>query len=200
MSFEQKRKAERLPLDNPIEGTAGGSPVTIVELSAIGCRMQHKDKLVMGSSTTMKFQWRDIPVEFRAKIARVELRPGMVYESGVKFADSLEEAPEVMRMIVARLTEDALPDDIDIPADDFDDIPAIARNASNPRYVECRLDNGVWHRRSVAEVVQPDEGFVTVAGDEGDLDLLCKTYEYADPDTRRLIRISLELQATQKSD
>ena len=222
MSFEQKRNAERLPLDAPIEGTASGSPVKIVELSAIGCRIEHKEKLNLGSATTLKFKWNDIAVELRARVARMQLRPGMVYESGLQFADSLEEAPEVMRSIIASLTADELPPEImptetattetapPLPAEedveememaeavDFEDIDVTARVKA--KYVECRLENGVWHRQPVAVVLQPPEGFITLPADDQELDMLCKSYEYADPDTRRLIRISLELTATQKQD
>ena len=69
--------------------------------------------------------------------------------------------------------------------------------APPPReYVECILEDGMWSKRTVTALLQPAEGFITAPADEDELNMLCKTYEYADPDTRRLIRISLELAAT----
>lgn len=243
MSFDQKRNAERLPLDSPIEGTAGGLPVMIVEMSAIGCKIEHREKLTINSSIPLKFTWKDFPVDLKAKVMRMQLRAGMTYESGLKFADSLADAPDIIRAILASIAAADLPADIppeiaprieppeglvgaaaaaiaeaeaaqateaaaaaDQQADDFpvpetiefEDIDFTAR--SKPKYVECCLVDGKWQRRPVAAVHQPEEGFITLPADEGELDLLCKTYEYADPDTRRLIRISLELTATQKKD
>src|SRR5436309_15686050 len=101
MSFEQKRNAERLPLDQPLEATAGGLPVTIVEMSAIGCKIEHKEKLSIGSSTTLRFQWRGQVVELRGKVARTQLRSaypkGMIYESALQFADVLENVLVAIR-------------------------------------------------------------------------------------------------------
>ena len=93
MSFEQKRNAERLPLDAPIDATAGGVPVQVVELSAIGCRIVHREKLSLNSTTRLRFRWKSQPVELRGKVARQQLRPGMIYESGLQFAVSLDDVP-----------------------------------------------------------------------------------------------------------
>lgn len=219
MAFEQKRNAERLPLDTPIDGSAGGMPVKIVELSAIGCKIEHTEKLALNSTITLKFPWKDFPVELPATVMRMQLRPGMSYESGLKFADSLAAAPDIMRAIVASIAKQELPPEIAIeilqPEEaelvvpiEFEDIviekrvPAREPEPAAPALdlVECRLENGTWHRRQVTAVHQPDEGFITQPASDAELDELCKTYGYADPDTRRLIRITLELTATQKRD
>ena len=263
MSFEQKRNAERLPLQEPLDATAGGVPVKIVELSAIGCRIEHREKLPIGGTTTLRFLWKSRPVEAKGKLARTQLRStggALVYESGLKFADSLDDAPPELRELItdvidtkittaevpaiaeprttagedtlrrlrrATERESALPLEAFAPVDEpigadlaseADEPPA----ANNPfasqaeavalavepppaqveapaaEYVECRLENGEWHRRIVHSLLQPAEGFVTLPGDDRELAMLCKSYEYADPETRRLIRISLELAATKK--
>jgi hypothetical protein len=264
MSFEQKRNAERLPLETPIEATASGILAKIVEMSAIGCKIEHKEKLSIGSSVGLKFRWGNETIDIRARMARTQLRSaypqGMYYESGLKFADSLEEAPEAIRRIVAAIAADELPPDVapvveeivaaesgapalagdsheveeekapaeasappeeeqkapaeasappeeedeepDLdftPPDEFEDIDMVAKppTAAPRLYVECILDpTGQWHRRTVTSAIQPEEGFITLPQDESELDMLCKTYAYADPDTRRLIRISLEIAAT----
>jgi hypothetical protein len=112
MSLEQKRNAERLPLDSPIDGTASGVPVRIVELSAIGCRIEHREKISLNSTTRLRFTWKARPVDLSAKVARQQLMPGMVFSSGLQFAKSLEAAPQVMREIVQTLTAQELPADV----------------------------------------------------------------------------------------
>ena len=252
MSFEQKRSAERLPLDAPLEATASGMAVKIIELSAIGCKIEHREKLSIGSSTALRFRWRGEEIDLRARVARTQLRSayprGMIYESGLQFADLLENAPEVIRRILASFAEPELPPpvaqaaqlppavqvaqtapiaamvqpaappfiremefDEEIEAsqeiDESEEIEPAPEPIEEPppeepelRYVECSLEEGVWRRRLVATTLQPPDGFITVPADDKELDLLCKTYEVADPDTRRLIRISLELHATKKRD
>jgi hypothetical protein len=258
MSFEQKRNAERLPLETPLDATASGLPAKIMEISAIGCRIEHKEKLSIGGSVLLRFKWRNENVEIRAKLARTQLRSaypqGMYYESGLKFADSLEEAPEEIRRVVATLADPLFPPEIeaapepepesvaepapsevegalheeeqeveepptsDLPPptseehvpdedleefdyvvpDEFEDIDSDTLKR-RPKYVECALDPmGQWHRRPIILPIQPAEGFITYPQSESELEMLCRTYAYADPDTRRLIRISLELEATRK--
>ena len=244
MSFEQKRNAERLPLEKPLEGTASGTPVKIVEISAIGCKIEHKEKLPIGGSATLRFLWRKQNIEVRGKVARTQLRSaypeGMYYETGLKFADSLEEAPDEICRVVAELADPLFPPEIEtapeetsgsplheeaekpptsnlqpptpeshvadedleefdyeVP-DEFEDIDTDTLKR-RPKYVECALDPmGQWHRRPVILPIQPAEGFVTYPQSDSELDMLCRTYAYADPETRRLIRISLELEATRK--
>lgn len=317
MSFEQKRNAERLPLETPLDATASGLAAKIMEISAIGCRIDHKEKLSIGGSVLLRFKWRNENIEIRAKLARTQLKSaypqGMYYESGLKFADSLEEAPEAIRRVVATLADPLFPPEIETPAsapasesevgdrgsesvgenevvaekesltteepevaaeqeveeeeeeveqetpasdlqpptsdlqpptsdiqpptsdvqppasdvppptsdvppptseepipdeeleefdytvpDEFEDIDSDTLKR-RPKYVECALDpTGQWHRRPIILPIQPAEGFITYPQSESELDMLCRTYAYADPDTRRLIRISLELEATRK--
>jgi hypothetical protein len=68
-----------------------------------------------------------------------------------------------------------------------------------PRFVRCVFDQGKWSVEQTAEPKQPREGF-TIAdpGDQREIDQFCKTYEYADPDTRRMIRVSCELMIAQQ--
>lgn len=270
MSFEQKRNAERLPLDEPLDATAGGVAVKIVELSAIGCRIEHRVKLPIGGGTTLRFAWRGTTIDVLAKISRTQLRSTggtMMFESGLKFADSLETAPVELRRLLEAVAapavvppskdkvstaevppipepppatpgedtlrrlqlgrESQLPLEAFAPVDealaydlaslDIDAPPttmnpftsqadAVALAVEPPpekeepqaEYVECRLEKGKWTRRTVTSILQPPEGFITVPADDRELEMLCKSYQYADPDTRRLIRISLELAATKK--
>jgi hypothetical protein len=196
MPFDQQRRAaERLPLDAPIEATASGVPVRIVELSAIGCRIEHREKLSINSTTRLRFTWKARPVDLSAKIARQQLMPGMVYSSGLQFAKSLDAAPEVVREIVTTITAEVLPPEVVDVTSPEDEIVDAGEN-----FMECSFVNGKWQKRIVTRVKQPLEGFITMPGEESELDLLCRTYEYADPETRRLIRISLELAATKKRD
>lgn len=63
-----------------------------------------------------------------------------------------------------------------------------------PDYVECILLGGKWIKRHVRDSRQPREGFTMLApADEREVDEYCRSYEVADPDTRRMIRVSLEL-------
>ena len=135
MSFEQKRNAERLPLDEPIDGVASGTAVKIVEMSAIGCRIEHKDKLSIGGSTSLRFTWRGQTIELRGKIARTQLKSaypqGMYFETGLKFADSVEAAPPELRNLLASIVEPQIPPEVEKKVSTAE-VPAIPEPPPTP--------------------------------------------------------------------
>lgn len=66
-------------------------------------------------------------------------------------------------------------------------------------YVECTLNGGKWTKRRVSDPKQPREGFTMIdPEDDAELDEFCKTYEVADPETRRMIRVSFEVGIAQR--
>ena len=56
MAEDQRRSAERVPLDIPIEGKIGEIFVRLVEISLIGCLLEHSDRMSMGSTFTVQFR------------------------------------------------------------------------------------------------------------------------------------------------
>ena len=66
------------------------------------------------------------------------------------------------------------------------------------RFVSCSFEDGKWSYDQTSDPRQPREGFTIVdPGDQREIDQFCRTYEYADPETRRMIRVSCELMLTQ---
>jgi len=85
--------------------------------------------------------------------------------------------------------------------EDEDDIEEIEASAEIRAvlYVECTLNGGKWTKRRVSDPKQPREGFTMIdPEDDADLDEFCKTYEVADPETRRMIRVSFEVGIAQR--
>jgi hypothetical protein len=71
-----------------------------------------------------------------------------------------------------------------------------ARRSRTRGYVTYRLQDGAWSRALAESPSQPADGF-TVAGYESDeeLESLCRAYEIADEEGRRLIKLVAELSA-----
>jgi len=92
-------------------------------------------------------------------------------------------APPVRNLSIAEEVDDDEVEEIESSAE----LPAI-------RFVECSLDAGKWTVREVIDPRQPREGFTMIAPDDPkEVDEFCKTYGVADPETRRMIRLSFEL-------
>ena len=105
---EEQRAAQRIDLSEPVPAKIGDVEATIVDLSLIGGRIEHAERLSMGASMTLKFKWRGEDVSQKAKIARTEMRSvdgKMMYSTGVQFAPSVDEAPEPIRKIMASLVK-----------------------------------------------------------------------------------------------
>lgn len=233
---DQQRNAERIPLTKPIEGTIDTADAQIVELSLIGAKVEHFNRLSMNSSATVQFKWNNKTIKLKGKVARTEMRPirgKPGYVSGVTFAASPEEGPQELRWIMSTFVESIEPDaEISAPVpppppptpkpaakpaaapkpapakktptpppmpapflsldDEVEELEAVDEVAP---YVRCVfLENGGWQTTPTDDPKQPISGFTMLTPDElSEVDDFCRTYEMADPETQRMIRLSFEL-------
>ena len=247
---DQQRNAERIPLTEPIDGTIDGLEAKITELSLIGGKVEHFNRLSMGVSAGVQFHWKGKTIKLRGKVARTEMRfirgkPG--YLTGINFADRPEDAPKELRWIMMTFVESieahaevAAPEPPPpppppppappppkpvpkptpkpvapppVPKKPLATAPIQAMNTPAPflppddeveeidgadevqPYVRCEIqDDGGWRKSPTDDPKQPISGFTMLAPDrEDEVDDFCKTYEMADPDTQRMIRLSFEL-------
>jgi hypothetical protein len=309
---EEQRAAQRIDLTEPVSAKVGDVAAKIVDISLVGCRVEHAEKLTMGATPSLSFQWRDEPVRIAVKVTRTELRSAsgkMMYSTGLQFATSVDTSPEAVRRIMASLVktnvtehppaevpifferapflrdeekEEPLPPArasaqvaaptpfrggaIALPAEHVDtnsssfeldySPAATATNSSSfeldyspaatathidahaetaiatrsfelegdeiataveehhedaaaqsfelhvetpQQFARCTFEDGKWKVTITTEPKQPRDGFTIVdPGDQGEVDQYCRTYEYADPDTRRMIRVSCELMIAQQ--
>lgn len=298
---EEQRAAQRIDLPEPVPAKIGDVEAKILDVSLVGCRIEHAERLAIGAVMPLRFAWRGEQVQITAKVARTELRSvsgRMTYSTGLQFATSVDTSPDAVRRIMTSLVKtsvserppaelpvfferapffrDDTPDEkparpaartppppppapapapaavpavamamgdgeIDVggpsfeldlnPAAatthfDFHDEPAVASRSfelegeeppvvqvvqieehdvpdsqsfeleaeRHERYVRCTYEGSKWTVEQTHEAKQPREGFTIVdPGDQREIDQFCKTYQYADPDTRRMIRVSCEL-------
>lgn len=255
---DQQRNAERIPLTEPIDGSIDASEAKITELSLIGAKVEHFNRLSMGSSASVQFSFKGKAIKLKGKIARTEMRsirgkPG--YVSGVNFVDRPEDAPKELRWIMSTFVEPIEPEAeveepepapppppppppkptpptstpppkaVPKPAPVPTPTPAVEKKqplATAPiqamitpapflppddeveeidgadevqPYIRCEFqDDGGWRKTPTDDAKQPISGFTMLAPEsEDEVDDFCKTYEMADPDTQRMIRLSFEL-------
>jgi len=246
---DQQRNAERIPLTEPIDATIDASDAKITELSLIGAKVEHFNRLSMGSSASVQFSWKGKTIKLKGKVARTEMRPirgKPGYVSGVNFADRPEDAPKELRWIMSTFVESIEPEaEVAEPEPPPPPPPpppkAAPKPAPNPAapppppkpapkkplatapiqamtkpapflapddeveqidgadevqpYVRCVFqEDGGWDKTPTDDPKQPISGFTMLAPDsDAEVDDFCKTYEMADPDTQRMIRLSFEL-------
>ncbi|MDQ6802120.1 MAG: PilZ domain-containing protein [Acidobacteriota bacterium] len=75
-----------------------------------------------------------------------------------------------------------------------DEVEEISEAAEVLPYVECAWVEEQWVKRRTREPKQPRQGFTMLAPDsDEEIDAFCRTFEVADPETQRMIRLSFEL-------
>jgi hypothetical protein len=75
-----------------------------------------------------------------------------------------------------------------------DEVEEIGADAEVMPYVQCAWIEEQWVKKRTRDPKQPLQGFTMLAPDsEEEIDEFCKTFEVADPETQRMIRLSFEL-------
>lgn len=196
----QLRRAERIPLPDPIPAVFAEENARIVELSLVGAGIEHAVRAAMNAVVPLDFIWRGERVVLRATIARSELRVVSgknMYFSGVSFCGAIFDSPPVIRKIIRSAVDDVFP--IDAWTRHKTERVAFFRGddeegPSTAPYLECVLEAGVWRKQRVWAPHQPREGFTMIAPENDKIaDPLCQHYESATADVRRIIRASAEL-------
>ena len=189
LSKDDRRGVERYAPPKPVPASFGGFAAKIIEISLIGCRIEHSDRLPPRAKMAFRFSWRGTQVRIDATVIRSELtsmggKPS--YVSGLEFADS----PPVLREItdwLRRSVKSSEPEP-----------PAVAEPEEEPellsaRYLQCTLAEGKWFKYFVDKPAQPAEGFTIRAPEnEREVELLCRAYEQADAAKRRAMRARFE--------
>ncbi|HEX7422159.1 MAG TPA: PilZ domain-containing protein [Thermoanaerobaculia bacterium] len=203
--MQDRRGAQRLSLPKPVPATLGGFAAKIVEVSLLGCQIEHSDRVLPHARMSLRFKWRGKPVKVEATVMRSEMRslggkPG--YLSGLEFCDAIEYSPAIIREVVDWLVKALKPEPAPATATknpyvDDDDEPEVL----DAPFLQCTLGSGEWMKLYVTDRKQPSEGFTIPApSNEAEVEVLCRAYEKADAKRRQAMRASFELAIAQKRD
>jgi len=205
----ERRQAARSKLTDPLPVRIGLTMGRLVDLSVVGARIEHEEKLTVGSLVDLELQG----ARFKGRVARSEIsgRKGgaLVYQSGIHFQE-LDPAASGVIASILRCGEEPKPalappspmpppmpppqpqpaapatggGNMFLPVDDEETMP----------YIMLRYRDKRWSKHYTATPQQPDEG-LTISRDQAkEIDMLQRTYETADPETRRMMRIAMAAQ------
>lgn len=206
MNVLQRRAAERVPPPEPLPGMVGETPMHVVEIARLGCRIAHEPRLPVGSKWNVSFRWGSDVLRFRAELvwSQLMLTSGKKsYESGLRFNDEdVAELEKLKRILTAYLTRSlegtvppAQPEGDEAPP--FMSAPFLGDpdgSGSGEVYREYRLVGGKWQSRDIEVPLQPRDGFCLPESTPAEEVEGYKTsYMAADEATRRMIRASLEM-------
>ncbi|HEY0590778.1 MAG TPA: PilZ domain-containing protein, partial [Thermoanaerobaculia bacterium] len=102
---DERRGANRANLPEPVRASLSGTEVRIVEISEMGARVQHDARLSLGSVGKLSFNWRDESVLIPVSIVHSQVTgrgdAGLVYGSGLRFAETTIELTRIIDLMVA---------------------------------------------------------------------------------------------------
>lgn len=185
--------SERLNLTKPLDAWFGDFAVQLVEVSAHGASMLHDDELPAGSRALLRFAWRGEEIELTTEITRTE---GM--RSLLQFIDESPRLGELVRHSAEELhrareanasgdRERNLIGDATLTA-------ASERGQGIRSYLVYEFAGGKWSCRVALLPDQPENGFtVSAAEPHEQIDLLQRTFEAGDEQSRAMTRAIAEL-------
>lgn len=210
MVEDDRRQFQRLKLAKPILAMIGGQNALILDIGLAGALVEHYGVMAPGDQFNLAFRWHGEDVEYRCEVRRsvisrgpTEKNKNPVSHSGVHFIDPVGDseprlqdmiATSVGRLLAAQKANARGAEDTE-GALMLEHLGGARRDRSRG-YVTYRLLGNRWWREATASAKQPEDGFTVAAHeDEEELEVLCRAYEVADKEGRRLIRLVAELSA-----
>jgi len=207
---DDRRQFQRLRLTKPILAFARGSSALILDLGVSGALIEHYGTATPGERFQLSFRWMAKTIEFDCEVARSEVvreRGGdgvhAVSHTGLRFLQPTADSQELLKDLIATFVGRVLAAQKANAAGEAMSLDAgetvleqlgHARRTRTSGYVSHRLRDGKWWRIPTQSPIQPNDGFTVAAyEDDDEVNTLCNSYENADEEGRRLIRLVAEL-------
>ena len=206
MVSNDRREFQRLRLAKPILGLLDGQNALILDIGISGAFVEHYGQPASGDRLMLLFRWKGTDVEFVSEVRHTDVirnvANNVVSHTGLLFlqpvGDSESRLNDMMATFVAKvLSAQKANAAAGTPSDSATLVDLGGARRSRARgFIAYRFNGRSWSRQFTTSAVQQPDGF-TVAGYEAEEDLakLCRTYEVADEEGRRLIRLVAELSA-----
>jgi hypothetical protein len=202
-----RREFQRLRLAKPILGLLEGQNALILDVGVGGAFVEHYGTSKPGQRFHLIFRWKSEDIEFLCEVRRSAVVRGSgetaVSQTGMRFVEaagpSEERLQDMMATFVGRVLAAQRMNASGDAGDGSDATLAqlgAARRSRARGYLIYRFLDGKWSRNPTESPKQPENGFTIAAyEDEDELETLCRAWEIADDEGRRLIHLVAELSA-----
>jgi hypothetical protein len=207
MTSNDRREFQRLNLAKPILAQFGEGSALILDIGVGGALIEHHGRVETGDQKRLQFRWKGQDIAFECVVIRSRIvrdRPTLETvraHTGIRFVEAHGRADEhlidMMATFVGRVlsAQRANASGAGGGPDALTQLGA-ARRARSEGWISYRWSDGEWLITPTSTPAQPEDGFTVAAyEDEDELCALCETYETANDEGRRLIRLVAELSA-----
>jgi len=209
MTANDRREFQRLHLAKPILAQFGDGSALILDIGVGGALIEHHGRVESGDQKRLQFRWKGEDIAFECVVIRsrvVRDRPTLETvraHTGIRFLEAHGRAEEQLNDMMATFVGRVLsaqranasgagggPEALTLAQ------LGAARRARSEGWISYRWSDGDWTITPTSSPVQHEDGFTVAAyEDEDELRALCETYETANDEGRRLIRLVAELSA-----
>jgi hypothetical protein len=209
MARSDRRVFERLKLAKPILAKVRSANALILDVGIGGAFLEHYGTSEPGERFEVSFRWKGEDIIFVCEVVHSEVvqKPGgdgesTVSHTGVHFVKPIGDAKVRLHDLITTFVDTVLSaQKKNASGEGTDGVSARilatlgdARRRRSRGFVSWRLKDGTWWRVPTSSPRQPADGFtVGTYEDEEELSALRETYERADEEGRRLIRLVAEL-------
>jgi hypothetical protein len=204
-----RREFQRLRLAKPILGHLDDKNALILDIGVGGAFLEHYGAANPGDRFELTFRWQGTEITFVVETIRSSAvrSPGgdmqnVVSHTAVRFVEARGDAEvrlyDMMATFVGHVLAaqkaNAHSEGAESAGKNVLAELGAARRMRSRGYVAYHLRDGQWFRVPTDSTLQPPDGFTVAAyEDEEELAQLCRSYEEASEESRRLIRLVAEL-------
>jgi hypothetical protein len=202
-----RRDFQRLRLAKPILALLDNENALILDIGVGGAFLEHYGISKRGEQFLLLFRWKLNDLQFLCEVRRSAVIRGSgnsaVSHSAVRFVQAMGDAEEQLHDMMATFVGRVLAAQKlnarggSGNAGDSTLVQLGAAHRARARgFMMYRFANGKWYREPTDSPKQPAQGFTVAAyEEEEELETLCRAWEIADDEGRRLIRLVAELSA-----
>lgn len=188
-----RRRFTRVQVRQPLPALIGRGSGTLVDLSANGARIRHSSPVQRGTTVRVTFEWRGQRFEANAEVlaSRVASLGGNTqFESRLRFEAVSAASQKVLERTLTELLDRDLRKWV-ANLHGWRDEPADEETSTEPAgYIRCIYIGGRWQQTPTRDATPPAAGFTVPEGTSpAEIRALCRTWESADEDGRRLVRL-----------
>ena len=204
MEVPERREFQRLKLVKPIRAALNGATALILDIGINGALVEHQGPARTGQPFELEFRWQGSEITFQCEVIRSTIvtppegdQPA-VSHTGLQFnvpgGDSEERLQDMMATFIGKVLAAQKANAAADGSAEILSYMGAARQTRSRGYLTYRWNGKRWNTKRTDDGTQPVDGF-TVAGyeDEEELETLCRAWETADAEGRRLIRLVAEL-------
>lgn len=207
MAVADRRSFQRLKLAKPILAGLSGENALLLDIGVRGAFIEHHGETKSGQKFILSFKWKGSDITYDAEVVRTSaVRPAAkgglaVSQSGLRFlrgrGDSDALLQDMMATFVGRILAAQRANAQSNATGESSSVLyqlGQARRTRTKGYLAYLWDGTSWTVRRTELPQQPRNGFTVAAyEDEEELESLCRTWEIADEEGRKLIRLVAEL-------